>query len=70
MKKLNAIIVDDELPARENMRILLNDYCPEIEVIGTADGVKNAKIEKPTGYKWMFLKNNSPDLKADFSEET
>ena len=43
MKKLTALIVDDEFPARENMRILLNDYCPEIEVIGTADGVKIAK---------------------------
>ncbi len=40
--KIRAIIVDDELPARENMRFMLQDNCPEIEVCGTADGVKSA----------------------------
>ena len=36
MKKLKAIIVDDELHARENLKYLLQDYCPEINVIGMA----------------------------------
>lgn len=39
--KIRAIIVDDEMPARENLRFMLADYCPEVEVLGTADGVKN-----------------------------
>lgn len=36
MKKLKAVIVDDELHARENLKYLLQDYCPEINVIGMA----------------------------------
>ncbi len=43
MKKLTALIVDDELPARENLKILLGDYCPNIKVIGTADNTLKAK---------------------------
>ncbi len=46
--KLRALIVDDEEFARKNMSMMLNDYCPEIEVIGEASGKKEAKsmIEK------------------------
>lgn len=42
MNPLKAIIVDDELHARENLRYLIKEYCPEIEVVGTADGVESA----------------------------
>lgn len=38
---LNAIIVDDELPARENLKWMLGDACPEVKVVGTADGIEN-----------------------------
>ena len=41
--KLSGIIVDDELPARENLRILIEDYCPEINIIGTAGSVAEAQ---------------------------
>lgn len=34
--KLRAIIVDDEEFARKNLGMLLEEYCPEIEVIGEA----------------------------------
>lgn len=46
--KLRAIIVDDEAPARENLKFLLQDYCPEVEVVGTAESVRTARelIEK------------------------
>lgn len=40
--KLTALIVDDEFHARENLRMLLDDFCPQINVIGTASGVKEA----------------------------
>lgn len=43
MKKYTAIIVDDELPARENLKILLSDYCPDIEVLETADNTIKAR---------------------------
>jgi len=48
---LRAIIVDDEIHARENLRFLIGEYCPEIEVVGMADGVDTAmelfQREKP-----------------------
>ena len=40
--KIRALIVDDEMPARENLRFMLEDYCPDVEVVGLADGVRNA----------------------------
>lgn len=43
MEKLNAIIVDDELHARENLKLLIDEYCPEISVIDQADGPESAK---------------------------
>ncbi len=42
MKKLTAVIVDDEALARENLRMLLDEYCPEIEVLGDAGSVDAA----------------------------
>lgn len=41
--KLRTLIVDDEAPARENLKLLLIEHCPEIEVIGLADSVKSAQ---------------------------
>jgi two-component system, LytTR family, response regulator len=40
--KLRTLIVDDEAPARENLRILLSEHCPQIEIIGLADSVETA----------------------------
>ncbi len=39
--EITAIIIDDEFPARENLKFLIDDHCPEIKVIGTADGVES-----------------------------
>ncbi|PKV49033.1 LytTR family two component transcriptional regulator [Aquimarina sp. MAR_2010_214] len=33
---LKCIIVDDEIKDRENMRLLLESYCPQVEIIGEA----------------------------------
>lgn len=41
--KLKALIVDDEEFARKNLAMLLEDYCPEIEVIGEASRKDQAK---------------------------
>jgi len=43
MTKITAIIVDDEYLARENLRMLLADYCPEVEVLGTGENVEEAR---------------------------
>ncbi len=51
MSKITAIIVDDEELARENLQLLLNDFCPEVEIIGKGQNVEEAreliKIKKP-----------------------
>jgi len=43
MSKITAIIVDDEHLARENLRLLLNEFCPEVEIIGTGQNVAEAR---------------------------
>ncbi len=45
MKKLRAVIVDDEQNARENLSILLSEHCPNVEVMAQADNV-SAAIEE------------------------
>lgn len=48
---LRAIIVDDELLARQNLSLLLKEYCPSIEVVDTASNIVEAEekisIKKP-----------------------
>ncbi|HAW18915.1 MAG TPA: DNA-binding response regulator [Flavobacteriales bacterium] len=53
MKKIRALIVDDEELARENLKFLLADYCPNVQVEGTASSAKEAV---------RFLKTNNIDL--------
>lgn len=43
MPILRAYIVDDEDHARENLRMLLEEFCPEIKVIGAAGTVSQAE---------------------------
>lgn len=43
MNKLRAIIVDDEMPARENLAMLLDEYCKEIEVIAKCENINRAR---------------------------
>ncbi len=60
---LTSIIVDDELFGRENLRIVIENYCPEIEVLGCADSVVSARelvnIQHPDV---VFLDINMPVL--------
>ena len=51
--KLKAIIIDDMELARVSLKADLADYCPEVEVIGEADGVLNGA---------KLLKNTTPDI--------
>ena len=41
--KLSAIIVDDELHGRENLKKIIETYCCEINVVGVADSAVAAK---------------------------
>jgi two-component system, LytTR family, response regulator len=42
-----AFIVDDEFHARENLIMMIEEFCPDIAVIGQADGVNAALREIP-----------------------
>lgn len=46
MKKMSALIVDDEQHAIDGLSELIRLYCPEVEVVGVADSVQDgiAKI--------------------------
>jgi two-component system, LytTR family, response regulator len=54
--KLRAIVVDDEEFARKNLVMLLEEYCPDIEVIGEASRKSQAKaILNLQNRMWFFL---------------
>lgn len=53
MKRIKTLIVDDEELARKNLEFLLKDYCPQVDVIGTAASAREAK---------RFLDSNNIDL--------
>jgi two-component system LytT family response regulator len=38
---LRALIIDDEANNREKLHNLLNNHCPEVQVMGEADGVRS-----------------------------
>lgn len=68
---LTAIIVDDELYGRENLRKIIETYCLEIEILGCADSVVKAKqlvsVHTPDV---VFLDINMPVLDGfDFLDE-
>lgn len=43
MRKLKAVIVDDEMHCRENLKMLIDDFCPEIEVLDVAHSAADAR---------------------------
>jgi len=51
--KLKAVIIDDMELARVSLKADLADYCPNVEVVGEADGVLSAA---------KLLKNVAPDI--------
>jgi two-component system LytT family response regulator len=75
--KLKALVVDDEVHARENLKFLLQNYCEEIEVVGMAGDEKSARecVERlspqvifldicmPSGTEAFDLLDSLPDKK-------
>ena len=37
MTKIRALIIDDEEGSRHTLRNLLNEYCPQVEIVGFGD---------------------------------
>ena len=72
--KLDVLIVDDEENARENLQILVREYCPELNIIGLAGSVSQAKIMiNEYSPKLVFLDISMPQgdgfsLLNDFDE--
>ncbi len=53
---LRLAIIDDEPQSRQTLRILLNDYCPQVEIVGEADGVLTGfKLLQPIAVDAIFL---------------
>jgi two-component system LytT family response regulator len=50
---MKAVVVDDIEKFRENLIQDLNEFCPEVDVVGTADGVVSAAKE---------IKSKNPDV--------
>lgn len=41
--KLKAIVIDDEFNARSNLKLLLDEFCPEVEVVALAESAEEAR---------------------------
>lgn len=55
-RKLNAIIIDDEEFARENLKMIVEDFCEEVNIVGLASSAKDArKLVEETNPDLVFL---------------
>ena len=45
MQKYRALIVDDEENSRSNTKSMLQNYCPEIDVVGEAGSGMEGKVK-------------------------
>ena len=53
--KIKAVIVDDELIAREVLRSYLTKYCPQVEILGEAENIKEAvPLIAESNLSWSF----------------
>ena len=53
MEKLTAIIVDDEFNCRNNLNLLVEEFCPNVQVAGLADSADAAR---------QLIDEHEPDL--------
>jgi len=51
--KIKSIIVDDESKSRNNLKLLLHEYCPAVEVVGEAESAARAML---------LITEHQPDL--------
>ena len=59
---IKTIIIDDEQNARENLNLILQDNCPEIEVVALADSANEARsLIKKHQPNLLFLDINMPN---------
>ncbi len=74
--KLNAVIVDDEIDAVKFISTIIDEYCPNIEVVGKAYNAKTAvSVIKKANPDLVFLDVEMPhgsgfDLLSKFPEKS
>jgi len=69
--RLYAIIIDDEFDGRENLKKIIENFCPEVKILGVADSVVNGNklvsVHKPDV---VFLDLSMPVLDGfDFLDD-
>ncbi|MCB0619549.1 MAG: response regulator, partial [Saprospiraceae bacterium] len=58
---IKAVIVDDEVGSRNNLRLLLEEYCPEVEVCGMGhDVLSGLELVKKYRPRILFLDIEMP----------
>jgi len=61
--KIKSLIIDDELLARKNLRYLLNNFIPDISILGEYNNVKKAVKSIPEkNPELIFLDIQMPEL--------
>jgi two-component system LytT family response regulator len=50
---IRALIVDDELHCRENLAMLIQEYCPDVQILASAADADSARI---------LIEEHNPDL--------
>lgn len=53
MNKIKVIIIDDEQDAVTSIELIIKEFCPNLEVIGSANMIDDA---------WELIKKTEPDL--------
>jgi len=62
MKKISAVIVDDESGAIRTLKKMLESYCPEVKIIGTAENIDRAEqLLSKLEPQLIFLDIHMPD---------
>jgi len=60
-QKIKALVIDDELHARENLKLLIAEFCTDVEVVGEAGGKKEAiEVINKTNPDVIFLDIRMP----------
>jgi two-component system LytT family response regulator len=58
---MNALIIDDELPAQKILRSLLQEHCPQVKVIGSVSSASEARVAlQQNQVDILFLDVNMP----------
>jgi two-component system LytT family response regulator len=61
MLPIKTLIIDDEQNARNNLKLILNDYCPELSIIAEAESAEEARMKiSELNPDLLFLDINMP----------